>query len=56
MEAYVNLFGRLQKQNEGNKKFGLPIQILGDFIMTGEVEKEEDVFKAWEEHLGVKPQ
>jgi uncharacterized membrane protein/protein-disulfide isomerase len=56
VEAYVNLFGRLQKQSEGNKKFGLPIQILGDFIMTGEVEKEEDVFKAWEEHLGVKPQ
>ena len=35
---------------------GLPVQILGDNVMSGSVEKEEDVFKAWEENLGVKPQ
>jgi uncharacterized membrane protein/protein-disulfide isomerase len=55
IEKYVNLFDRLQKLNAGNKKFGLPVQIIGDYMMTGEVAKEEDVFKAWEEHLGVKP-
>lgn len=54
LEGYVNLFDTLQKRS-GKKDFGLPIQILGDHVMNGSVEKEEDIFKAWEEHLGVKP-
>ncbi len=55
IESYVDLFEQLQKQS-GKKDFGLPVQILGDYIMTGSVESEADVFKTWEEHLGVKPQ
>ncbi len=47
-------FAKLQKQS-GKQNFGLPVQILGDYIMTGSAESEADVFKAWEEHLGVKP-
>ena len=54
IEGYVNLFDTLQKRS-GRKDFGLPVQILGDQVMNGSVEKEEDLFKAWEEHLGVKP-
>jgi protein-disulfide isomerase len=54
LDGYVDLFGKLQKQS-GVKGFGLPVQILGDHVMNGSVEKEEDLFKAWEEHLGVKP-
>jgi uncharacterized membrane protein len=54
LEGYVDLFGKLQKQS-GKKDFGLPVQILGDHVMSGAVESEADVFKAWEEHLGVKP-
>jgi hypothetical protein len=52
---YVDLFALLRKQNSKNKDFGLPIQILGDHIMSGSVEKADDLYKAWEEHLGVKP-
>ena len=55
IESYVDLYAQLQSQSTGNKNFGLPVQILGDQVMTGSVEKPEDVFKAWEEHLGVKP-
>lgn len=54
LDGYVDLFATLQKQS-GKKDFGLPIQILGDQVMSGSVEKEEDVFKAWEANLGVKP-
>jgi uncharacterized membrane protein/protein-disulfide isomerase len=54
LEGYVDLFDTLQKRS-GRKDFGLPVQILGDHVMNGSVEHEEDVFKAWEEHLGVKP-
>jgi uncharacterized membrane protein len=55
IEFYVNLFDKLSKQNSGNKSFGLPVQILGDHVMSGSVEKSEDVFNAWEKNLGVKP-
>ncbi len=55
IDGYIDLFGQLQANSHGNTKFGLPVQILGDHVMTGEVEKPEDVFQAWEEHLGVKP-
>jgi uncharacterized membrane protein/protein-disulfide isomerase len=54
IEGYVNLLGSLQKQSKNNS-FGLPVQILGDKVMTGKVEKADEVFKAWEEHLGVTP-
>jgi uncharacterized membrane protein len=54
IEGYVNLFGTLRKQNAGDKNFGLPLQILGDHVVSGGVEKVEDIYKAWEQHLGVK--
>ena len=54
LDSYVDLFATLQKRS-GEKTFGLPVQILGDHIMHGSVEHEEDVFKAWEQYLGVKP-
>jgi uncharacterized membrane protein len=56
VDGYVELFGKLQAQSKGNgKSFGLPVQILGDKVVSGEIEKIDDVFKAWEENLGVTP-
>lgn len=55
LDGYIDLYDLIQKLNQGKKNFGLPIQIIGDFVISGSVEKEEDVFKAWEQHLGVKP-
>jgi hypothetical protein len=55
IDGYINLFATLSKQNAGNKQFGLPVQILGDHVMSGTVEKPADLYSAWEEHLGVKP-
>jgi uncharacterized membrane protein len=55
VEGYVNLFGTLRRQNAKNKNFGLPIQILGDHVVSGGIEKVEDIYKAWEQHLGLKP-
>jgi hypothetical protein len=53
--GYVNLFARLREQHTGNKEFGLPVQIVGDSIITGTVEKPRDLYDAWEKELGVKP-
>ena len=55
LDGYIDLYGQLQSKSANSKSFGLPVQILGDQIMSGSVEKPEDVFKAWEQHLGVKP-
>jgi uncharacterized membrane protein len=49
---YVDLYSRLHGTR---RDFGLPVQILGNNVMHGIVEKEEDVFKAWEENLGLEP-
>jgi uncharacterized membrane protein len=53
--GYVNLYATLRNQNASNKEFGLPVQILGDHVMSGTVEKSAELYRAWEEHLGVKP-
>jgi uncharacterized membrane protein/protein-disulfide isomerase len=55
IQQYVDLYSKLAQQNSGKKSFGLPIQILGDHIMSGTVEKPADMYEAWEKHLGVKP-
>lgn len=53
--ANVELFANLEKQNASKKGFGLPIQILGDTVISGSVEKPADLYDAWEKNLGVKP-
>lgn len=53
LESYVDLFGQLQAKSKDQKAFGLPVQILGDNTVSGEVEKIDDVYKAWEDNLHV---
>lgn len=55
IESYVELFGQLHAKSRNPKTFGLPVQILGDKVLSGGVDKADDVYDAWEEHLGVKP-
>jgi hypothetical protein len=52
---YIDLLDTLRRQKTDGKQFGLPAQILGDYVLSGTVEDPDDVFRAWEEHLGVKP-
>jgi len=54
--ANVDLYANLQKQNTSKKEFGLPIQILGDTVVSGSIDKQTDLYDAWEKNLGVKPQ
>jgi hypothetical protein len=50
--SYIDLYSQIQRR-QSDKKLGLPVQILGDHILSGMVAKENDVFEAWEKHLGV---
>ena len=56
IEGYIDLYAQLQATSHSKKTFGLPVQILGDQVMSGSVDTQEDLYKAWEEHLGIKPQ
>ena len=53
LAEYINLYSKLSRQIGAGNGFGLPVQILGNQVLTGSVEKERDVFDAWEKHLGV---
>jgi hypothetical protein len=55
VDNYVNLFYELQSKSSNPNTFGFPVQILGDQVMSASVEKVEDLYKAWEKHLGVTP-
>ncbi len=56
IKQYVDLYDKLSKQQEpGAKPFGLPVQIMGDKVMTGSAEDKDDIYRAWEENTGVKP-
>jgi thiol-disulfide isomerase/thioredoxin len=55
IDGYMDLFYQLASQSRDPKTFGFPIQIVGDHVMSASVEKPEDLYKAWEENLGVKP-
>jgi hypothetical protein len=53
IREYIEIYAQLAQRAGGNNKFGLPVQILGNHMVFGKVEKESDVFAAWEKHLGV---
>jgi hypothetical protein len=55
IEGYIDLYGQLQDKSRNPAKFGLPVQIVGDQVLSGSIENVDDIYKAWEKHLGVKP-
>jgi protein-disulfide isomerase len=56
ISKYIDLVATLQTMKSSGKKVGgLPIQILGDEVMSGMAESADDVYRAWEQNLGIKP-
>jgi protein-disulfide isomerase len=56
LQKYIRLFTALSGQNRGKTEtFGLPVQIVGDTVLSGDMTKQE-MRDAWEESLGIKPQ
>jgi len=56
LQKYINLFSTLSAQHkEKASTFGLPVQIVGDTVLAGDMTSEE-MFAAWEKALGIKPQ
>jgi uncharacterized membrane protein len=53
----INLYSSVaQQQASGGKKFGLPVQILGDEVISGDTVSGDELLSKWEEILGMKPQ
>jgi protein-disulfide isomerase len=56
IEKYQNLFQTLAAQHTSKETtFGLPVQIVGDTVLTGGTMTSEEMFEAWEKELGIKP-
>jgi hypothetical protein len=56
IQNYIKLFTALSAQHRGQAEpFGLPVQIVGDTVLSGDMSTEE-MLSAWEKALGVKPQ
>ena len=48
IQQNIRLFATLSAQHRGDEKFGLPVQILGDTVLTGGDLSVEELFEAWE--------
>jgi hypothetical protein len=53
----INLYTSLSMQQaKDSKPFGLPIQIIGDQVISGDTVSGDELLAKWEEILGMKPQ
>jgi protein-disulfide isomerase len=56
VQKYISLYMTLSAQHQDkDKSFGLPVQIVGDTVLTGGEVTNEEMFEAWEKALGIKP-
>lgn len=56
IQNYIKLFAALSaRKRTSDKPFGLPVQIVGNKVLTGKFETPEAMFEAWEEELGIQP-
>jgi hypothetical protein len=56
IQRYIRLFTALSKEHHGKDAFGLPVQIVGDTVLTGGDMTSDEMFEAWEKAIDIKPQ
>jgi uncharacterized membrane protein/protein-disulfide isomerase len=56
IQKYISLFSTLSAQNKAKiDNFGLPVQIVGDTVLAGDMTSEE-MLAAWNKALGIEPE
>ena len=57
IQSDINLYETLaaQKSKESSAVFGLPVQIVGDQVISGDTVSGDDLLAKWQEILGIKP-
>ena len=56
IQKNIRLYQALSAQHRGDKPFGLPVQIVGDTVLSGGDITSEEMFEAWEKAIDIKPQ
>jgi thiol-disulfide isomerase/thioredoxin len=51
----IRLYSALAAEHRSDTTFGLPVQIVGDTVLSGGEVTAEEMFEAWEKALGIKP-
>jgi uncharacterized membrane protein/protein-disulfide isomerase len=55
IQKNIRLYSALLAERHGDTTFGLPVQIVGDTVLSGGNISSEEMFAAWEKALGIKP-
>jgi uncharacterized membrane protein len=56
IQRYIRLFSALTAQERGKREsFGLPVQIVGDTVLSGGDMTDDEMFEAWEKAIDIKP-
>ena len=56
IQDYIKLYATLaSRQKSSDKPFGLPVQIVGDKVLSGKFDSPEEMFEAWEAELDIRP-
>lgn len=56
IQRYIRLYSALANQHHGKDTFGLPVQIVGDTVLSGGEMTADEMFEAWEKAIDIKPQ
>jgi protein-disulfide isomerase len=57
IQKNIQLYSALANERRpGNPTFGLPVQILGDTVLSGGDMTTEEMFDAWEKAIDIKPE
>lgn len=56
IQRYIRLYSALSNQHRGKDSFGLPVQIVGDTVLSGGEMTADEMFEAWEKAIGIKPE
>jgi hypothetical protein len=55
LAQYVDLYLKVKATMPDPAKVGLPLMVIGDKAVSGSHGSDEDLFRLWEDNLGVKP-
>ncbi len=55
IQKNIRLYQALSAQHRGDKPFGLPVQIVGDTVLTGGDVTSDELFESWEKAIDIKP-
>jgi protein-disulfide isomerase len=55
LASYIDLYMKIKSKTPDPTKVGLPLLVVGDQVLSGELKSDDVLFEAWERQFNVKP-